>query len=154
MDKSDGLTRAVLNYLKNCFPKLQNKTKGKASEGRSNQKSSLIGTKTVTNDDATLNMINVYYRLEENYDQMDMSIKERLMSLLNFGLFKEGVRDVKMTKSKQCNQELPKKNVVYWTKKNYLLKLHITYLLYKEPNEVQGAKRRNFGDGNGSDHEK
>jgi hypothetical protein len=27
MDKSDGLTRAVLNYSKNGFSKLQNKTK-------------------------------------------------------------------------------------------------------------------------------
>jgi hypothetical protein len=37
--------------------------------------------------------------------------------------------------NKEFNQELPEKNVVYWTKKYYLLKLHITYVLYKEPNE-------------------
>jgi hypothetical protein len=67
------------------------------------------------------------------------------MSFLNFGLFKDGVRDVMSNEikvatqqfkaNKECNQELPEKNVVYWTKKYYLLKLHITYLLYKKPNE-------------------
>jgi hypothetical protein len=72
MDKSDGLTRAVLKFSKNDFSKLQNKTKGKAIEGSSNQKSSLIGTKTVINDDAPLNIVNVWDRLEENYDKVEM----------------------------------------------------------------------------------
>jgi hypothetical protein len=72
-------------------------------------------------------------------------MKERLMSLMNFGVFKDGVRDVmsneikvvtqQFKENKEFNQELPEKNVVYWTKKYYLLKLHITYVLYKEPNE-------------------
>jgi hypothetical protein len=35
-EKSDGRNRAVLNFKKNGFPKLQNKTKSKASEITSN----------------------------------------------------------------------------------------------------------------------
>jgi hypothetical protein len=51
------------------------------------------------------------------------------MSLLNFGVFKEGVRDImsneikvvtqQFKENKEFNQELPEKNVVYWTKKYY-----------------------------------
>jgi hypothetical protein len=58
-EKSDGRNRAVLNFKKNGFAKLQSKTKGKASKMRSHQKSSLIGLKMVTNDDSPLNMVNV-----------------------------------------------------------------------------------------------
>jgi hypothetical protein len=145
IDKSDGLNRVVLNFKKNGFPKLQNKTKGKASKIRSNQRSSLIGLKTVTNDDSTLNVVNVWDQLEQNHDQVDMPMEKRLMSLQNFGVFKDGVRDVmsneikvvtrQFKENKEFNQELSEKNVVYWTKKYYFLKLHTTYILYKEPNE-------------------
>jgi hypothetical protein len=73
------------------------------------QRQKLVTDEALKNNDAPLNMVNLWDRLKENHDQVDMSIKERLMSFLNFGVLKKKAREMVSIEIKVVTQEFKEK---------------------------------------------